>query len=56
LGLTAFGFVFGPFVYYGHEWAWDHFEFLREEARDASASPELLPAPGRPTKLSNPLR
>jgi uncharacterized membrane protein len=45
LGLTAFGFVFGPFVYYGHEWAWDHFEFLKEEPADASAALKLLPAP-----------
>jgi uncharacterized membrane protein len=25
-GLAAFGFVVGPFVYYGHEKAWDYFE------------------------------
>jgi uncharacterized membrane protein len=25
-GLAAFGFVVGPFVYYGHEKVWDYFE------------------------------
>jgi hypothetical protein len=25
-GLAAFGFVVGPFVYYGHEKAWNYFE------------------------------
>jgi uncharacterized membrane protein len=24
-GLSAFGFVLGPFVYYGHEWVWDYY-------------------------------
>jgi uncharacterized membrane protein len=24
-GLSAFGFVLGPFVYYGHEWLWDRY-------------------------------
>jgi hypothetical protein len=24
-GLTAFGFVVGPFVYFGHERLWDRF-------------------------------
>jgi hypothetical protein len=24
-GLSAFGFVLGPFVYLGHEKAWDYF-------------------------------
>lgn len=33
-GLTSFGFVVGPFVYYGHEKAWDYFR-----RRDAIAPP-----------------
>ncbi|MEW6438489.1 MAG: DUF2061 domain-containing protein [Pseudomonadota bacterium] len=27
-GLSAFGFIVGPFVYYGHEKAWDYLERL----------------------------
>ncbi len=44
--LSATGFVLGPFVYYGHEKAW---EYLAEDPM-AKAVPvkqlELLPAPG----------
>jgi uncharacterized membrane protein len=42
-GLSAFGFVLGPFVYFGHERAWEYF-----------ASPKLkaLPAP-TPSDLAN---
>jgi uncharacterized membrane protein len=29
-GLSAFGFVVGPFVYYGHEKAWDYLERLED--------------------------
>ena len=36
-GLTAFGFVVGPFVYYGHEKLWDRFP-----ERRAVEGPKLL--------------
>jgi uncharacterized membrane protein len=39
-GLAAFGFVVGPFVYWGHEKAWDHFSSAKEEP-----TLDLLPAP-----------
>lgn len=42
--LSASGFVLGPFVYFGHEWAWDRFAPRR--APDLPAAPKLLPAPG----------
>ena len=29
-GLSAFGFVVGPFVYIGHEKAWDYFQFAQK--------------------------
>jgi uncharacterized membrane protein len=41
--LSATGFVLGPFVYYGHEKAWDYLGGQGEPARDAE--PRLLPAP-----------
>ena len=31
-GLSAFGFVLGPFVYFGHEWVWDYYGSLRPRA------------------------
>jgi uncharacterized membrane protein len=43
-GLTAFGFFLGPFVYYGHEKAWDYFT-ARPDPAPAPAPPKLLPAP-----------
>jgi uncharacterized membrane protein len=36
--LSATGFVLGPFVYFGHEKAWDHFG-------ERASGPKLLPAP-----------
>jgi len=43
-GLSAFGFVIGPFVYFAHERAWDH--FTAPESRAVAPSPtRLLPAP-----------
>lgn len=45
LGLTAFGFVFGPFVYYGHEWLWDRYAPQKEEDFEPSTPTKLLPAP-----------
>jgi uncharacterized membrane protein len=44
-GLSAFGFVFGPFVYLGHEMLWDRYRWLAEP-KDVSPPPmKLLPAP-----------
>jgi uncharacterized membrane protein len=43
-GLSAFGFVVGPFVYFGHEKIWDHFN--SPASSDPPATPRLLPAPG----------
>ena len=42
--LSAFGFFAGPFVYLGHEMAWDHFSAPR--APPAPAPTVLLPGPG----------
>jgi uncharacterized membrane protein len=41
--LTAFGFVVGPFVYLGHEMAWDRFGAAGKRAKHAPA--RLSPAP-----------
>jgi uncharacterized membrane protein len=44
--LSATGFVLGPFVYYGHEKAW---EYLADDSAAKVAAVkdiELLPAPG----------
>jgi uncharacterized membrane protein len=43
LGLSAFGFVLGPFVYFAHEKAWDH--FTAPTGPDRPAPMRLLPAP-----------
>ena len=45
-GLSAFGFVFGPFVYLGHEMIWDHYGWLAEPKDVSPSSIKLLPAPG----------
>jgi uncharacterized membrane protein len=49
LGLSAFGFVLGPFVYFGHEKAWDYYfpdgEGPRDEPAPAELPTRLLPAP-----------
>jgi uncharacterized membrane protein len=44
-GLSAFGFVVGPFVYFGHEKLWDR--FFSEDPRPLELPPptRLLPAP-----------
>jgi uncharacterized membrane protein len=44
--LSASGFILGPFVYLGHEMAWDHFGSLGERALELPASSNLLPAIG----------
>jgi uncharacterized membrane protein len=44
--LSASGFVLGPFVYFGHERAWDYFGSPRQRTDDLPPSIKLLPAPG----------
>jgi uncharacterized membrane protein len=43
--LSASGFVLGPFVYYGHEKAWDYFSERGAQAGGVSGDTKLLPAP-----------
>jgi uncharacterized membrane protein len=45
-GLSAFAFVVGPFVYLGHEKAWDYYTSPKRPATDAPGPMKLLPAPG----------
>lgn len=45
-GLSAFGFVVGPFVYLGHEMAWDYYTSSRERSLAPPTPTKLLPAPG----------
>ncbi len=44
-GLAAFGFVVGPFVYWGHEKAWDHFRSPEASSVAQPVPMKLLPAP-----------
>ncbi len=44
-GLSAFGFVLGPFVYLGHEKAWDYFTSRRARTLELAPPTKLLPAP-----------
>lgn len=48
IGLSAFGFVVGPFVYLGHEMAWDYYGAPRKGDLDQRKPINLLPPP---TKL-----
>jgi uncharacterized membrane protein len=43
--LSAFGFVVGPFVYFGHEKAWDYYGSPQEHTFQLPATVKLLPAP-----------
>jgi uncharacterized membrane protein len=43
--LSAFGFVVGPFIYLGHEMAWDYYGSPREGALDLPTLTKLLPSP-----------
>jgi uncharacterized membrane protein len=45
-GLSAFGFVLGPFVYYGHERIWDYYTSSAERSAGAPTQTKLLPASG----------
>jgi uncharacterized membrane protein len=44
-GLSAFGFVVGPFVYFGHERLWDRFFPEDPHPLELPPPPKLLPAP-----------
>ena len=44
-GLSAFGFVVGPFVYFGHERLWDRFFPEEQQTLALAPPPKLLPAP-----------
>jgi uncharacterized membrane protein len=47
VGLSAFAFVVGPFVYLGHEMAWDYYGSPKAPTLDLVPTPtNLLPAPG----------
>jgi uncharacterized membrane protein len=43
--LSAFGFVVGPFVYLGHEVAWDYYGGRRERTLDLPTPTNPVPAP-----------
>lgn len=43
--LSASGFILGPFVYFGHEKAWEYFTSRAECAPDLPIETRLLPAP-----------
>ena len=45
VGLSAFAFVVGPFVYLGHEKLWDYYGSRRERIIDSPTPTKLLPAP-----------
>src|SRR5262249_18485863 len=45
VGLSAFAFVVGPFVYLGHEKLWDYYGSPRERTLDPPTPTNLLPAP-----------
>jgi hypothetical protein len=42
VALSASGFVLGPFVYFGHEWAWDHYG-SPADADESRAGAKLTP-------------
>ena len=44
-GLSAFAFVVGPFVYLGHEKAWDYFTSRGAPILELPPPTKLLPAP-----------
>jgi uncharacterized membrane protein len=44
--LSASGFILGPFVYLGHEMAWDYYLSTEELVPELPALGNLLPAPG----------
>jgi uncharacterized membrane protein len=46
VGLSAFAFVVGPFVYLGHEKLWDYYGSPRGRVLELPPPTKLLPAPG----------
>jgi uncharacterized membrane protein len=44
VGLSAFAFVVGPFIYLGHEKLWDHYTSPAEQSPDGAPPAKLLPA------------
>jgi uncharacterized membrane protein len=46
VGLSASGFILGPFVYWGHEKAWDYYGPAAERTAELAPPAKLLPAPG----------
>ncbi|HUN98115.1 MAG TPA: DUF2061 domain-containing protein [Bradyrhizobium sp.] len=44
--LSATGLILGPFVYFGHEKAWEYFTAGDRSVLDLSVETSLLPAPG----------
>jgi uncharacterized membrane protein len=45
VGLSAFAFVVGPFVYLGHEKLWDYYGSPRDRTLDPPTPTNLLPTP-----------
>ncbi len=53
IGLSAFAFVIGPFVYLGHEKLWDYYGSPRKPIKEAAKGPTLLlPAPANAVPAS----
>jgi uncharacterized membrane protein len=46
VGLSASGFILGPFVYLGHEMVWDRYGSPAERPPELAPPAKLLPAPG----------
>jgi uncharacterized membrane protein len=46
VGLSASGFILGPFVYLGHEMVWDRYGSPAERRPELAPPAKLLPAPG----------
>jgi uncharacterized membrane protein len=45
-GLSAFGFIVGPFVYLGHEMAWDYYGSRRKACPRSADAAKLIPTLG----------
>jgi uncharacterized membrane protein len=45
-GLSAVGFVIGPFVYLGHEMVWDYYSAPRKRTPELPPPANLVPAVG----------
>jgi hypothetical protein len=43
--LSATGLILGPFVYFGHEKAWEYFTSAGASVLDPPVETNLLPAP-----------